>query len=247
LCRESEGSVRFVVVTIFPEFFPSPLAVGLLGKAVENGLVQVDTIQLRDFTHDRHQTVDDTSFGGGPGMVMRVEPLVEALEHVKATSPVARTVLLSPRGRKFDQACAREYAGYGSICLVCGRYEGVDERLVEGGFVDEELSIGDFVLNGGEVAALAVIECCSRLVPGVVGKEESVVRDSFSDGLLDHPHYTRPREFRGQSVPEVLLSGNHAEIEKWRRRQSLLATAARRPDLMERLELSDEDSRLLRT
>jgi len=239
--------VRFVVVTIFPEFFPSPLAVGLLGKAVENGLVQVDTIQLRDFTHDRHQTVDDTSFGGGPGMVMRVEPLVEALEHVKATSPVARTVLLSPRGRKFDQACAREYAGYGSICLVCGRYEGVDERLVEGGFVDEELSIGDFVLNGGEVAALAVIECCSRLVPGVVGKEESVVRDSFSDGLLDHPHYTRPREFRGQSVPEVLLSGNHAEIEKWRRRQSLLATAARRPDLMERLELSDEDSRLLRT
>ena len=239
--------MRFVVVTIFPEFFPSPLAVGLLGKAVENGLVQVDTIQLRDFTHDRHQTVDDTSFGGGPGMVMRVEPLVEALEHVKATSPVARTVLLSPRGRKFDQACAREYAGYGSICLVCGRYEGVDERLVEGGFVDEELSIGDFVLNGGEVAALAVIECCSRLVPGVVGKEESVVRDSFSDGLLDHPHYTRPREFRGQSVPEVLLSGNHAEIEKWRRRQSLLATAARRPDLMERLELSDEDSRLLRT
>ncbi len=237
--------MRFVVVTIFPEFFPSPLAVGLLGKAVESGLVQVETVQLRDFTHDRHQTVDDTSFGGGPGMVMRVEPLVDALEHVRASHKVARTVLLSPRGRRFDQACAREYAGHGSICLVCGRYEGVDERLIEGGFVDEELSIGDYVLNGGEVAALAVIECCSRLVPGVVGKEESVVQDSFFDGLLDHPHYTRPREFRGLAVPEVLLSGNHAEIDRWRRRQSLLATAARRPDLMARLTLSEDDLRLL--
>ncbi|MBM4356268.1 MAG: tRNA (guanosine(37)-N1)-methyltransferase TrmD [Deltaproteobacteria bacterium] len=239
--------MRFVVVTIFPEFFPSPLAVGLLGRALEGGLVQVETVRLRDFTHDRHQSVDDTSFGGGPGMVMRVEPLVEALEHVKVRWQVGRTILLSPRGRRFDQACAREYAAHETICLVCGRYEGVDERLVEGGFVDEELSIGDFVLNGGEAAALAVIECCSRLVPGVVGKEESVARDSFFDGLLDHPHYTKPREFRGLGVPEVLLSGNHAEIDRWRRKQSLKATAERRPDLLALVELSEADRRLLRS
>jgi tRNA (guanine37-N1)-methyltransferase len=237
--------VRFTVVTIFPEFFDSPLQVGLLGKAVEKGLLTVDRVQVRDFTTDRHRTVDDTAFGGGPGMVMMVEPLVAALEEVRTRGPVDRTILLSPRGRPFDQERARELAGASSITLVCGRYEGIDERLLEGGWIDEEISLGDFVLNGGEVAALAIIEACSRLLPGAMGNEESVPNDSFFHGLLDHPHYTRPREFRGMEVPPVLLSGNHAEIDKWRRTQALKLTARHRPDLLEKLELSKADRRLL--
>jgi len=224
--------LQFVVITIFPEFFPAPLSVGLLGKAVEKGLVGVSTLQLRDFTHDRHRSVDDAPYGGGPGMVMMIEPLVAALEHARTQFSVDRTILLSPRGRRFSQDTAKELMNYESICFVCGRYEGVDERLVEGGFVDEELSLGDYVLNGGETAALAIIETCSRLVPGVVGNEDSVRNDSFYSGLLDHAHYTRPRSFRGLEVPDVLLSGNHAGIDEWRRQQALAATAERRSDLL---------------
>ena len=237
--------MKFVIITIFPEFFPGPLGVGLLGKALENDIVSVETVQLRDFTSDRHRSVDDEPYGGGPGMVMLVQPLVDALDKCRSEQQVDRTILLSPRGPRFDQEAARRLAGYGTVCLVCGRYEGVDERLVEGGFVDEELSLGDFVLNGGEVAALAVIEASSRMLPGVVGNEDSVIADSFYDGLLDFPHYTRPRVFRGLEAPKVLLSGNHALVDRWRRRQALKATAQRRPDLLTNRELPAADRKLL--
>jgi len=232
-------------VTIFPEFFDSPLEAGLLGKALKRELLSVERVQLRDFTSDRHRTVDDTPFGGGPGMVMLVEPLVAALESMRKARPDSRTVLLSPRGRRFSQSVAQEWVDSGDITLICGRYEGIDERLLEGGFVDEEASLGDFVLNGGESAALAMIEACSRLLPGAMGNEDSVPNDSFYNGLLDHPHYSRPREFRGMEVPEVLLSGNHAEIDRWRRQQALRLTEEHRPDLFEELELSREDRKLL--
>lgn len=237
--------MRFGVLTIFPEFFESPLKAGLLGKALEAGLLSIECVQLRHFTHDRHQTVDDTPFGGGPGMVMKVEPLVEALEAIKAQHPEQHVVLLSPRGRRFTQAVAQEYVTRGSVLMICGRYEGLDERLLEGGFVHEELSLGDFVLNGGEAAALCVIEACSRLLPGAMGNEQSWVEDSFMNGLLDYPHYTKPREFRGLSVPEALLSGDHARIARWRRKKALEMTRVRRPDLFQKVLLSDEDRRLL--
>jgi tRNA (guanine37-N1)-methyltransferase len=237
--------VRFVVLTLFPEFFESPLAVGLLGKAVEGGAVKVETVQIRDFATDAHRSVDDVPFGGGPGMVMMPNVVVDAIEQTAARRKVDRKVLLAPRGRLFTQAVARDLARLDSVMLVCGRYEGVDERVVEGGFVDEELSIGDFVLSGGEAAALVVVEACSRYLGGVVGNEESVEADSFTTGLLDHPHYTRPRQFRGLNVPEVLCSGRHAQVREWRRRKALEATRKRRPDLFSRLALSEEDRRLL--
>jgi len=237
--------MHFVIVTIFPEFFDSPLAVGLLGRAIERGLLSVERVQLRDYAKGRHQSVDDAPFGGGPGMVMMAPPLVAALEECRRKRPAIRRVLLSPRGRRLSHPIVQEYLAAGELLLLCGRYEGLDERLVEGGFVDEELSLGDFVLNGGEVAALAVIEACSRLLPGAMGNEESVVNDSFFQGLLDHPHYTRPRDFRGMVVPEVLLNGNHAEIDRWRRRQALLLTRRHRPELLADVELSPEERRLL--
>jgi len=237
--------VRFVVLTIFPEFFTSPCEVGLLGKAREKGLFHFETVQLRDYTRDRHRTVDDAPFGGGPGMVMMIEPLVLAIEDIKSLWAIDRTILLSPRGATFRQAMARDLSCLENLLLICGRYEGIDERLVEGGFVDQEISVGDYVLNGGETAALALVETCVRLLPGVVGNEQSVANDSFYAGLLDHPHYTRPREFRGMDVPDVLVSGDHAAVDRWRRSQALKATAARRPDLVAELELSAEDRRLL--
>lgn len=237
--------MRFVAVTIFPEFFESPLKVGLLGKALQKGLLQFEAVQLRDFAADRHRSVDDVPFGGGPGMVMMPGPIVEAVESVRSRGKVDRAILLSPRGRPFNQAMAAELARLDTVLLVCGRYEGVDQRVMEGGFLDDEISLGDFVLAGGEVAALAVIEACSRLLAGVVGNEDSVELDSFSTGLLDHPHYTRPRVFRGLSVPEVLVHGNHADIRAWRRRRALLATRDRRPDLFARAALSEDDRRLL--
>ena len=237
--------MRFTVVTIFPEFFDSPLRVGLLGKAIEKEIVEVVTVQLRLFAQGRHQCVDDSPYGGGPGMVMKVEPLVKAIESVKIAAPVDRTILLSPRGKVFDQDQARRLSRMDNVLLVCGRYEGVDERLLQGGFVDEELSVGDFVLNGGEVASLAVIEACSRMLPGAMGNAESVPNDSFYSVLLDHPHFTRPRVFRDLEVPEVLLGGNHAEVDLWRRKQALRITAQSRPDLLEQVLLTDEERELL--
>jgi len=224
--------VRIDVVTIFPGIFESPLRESLLGRAIEAGLLDVRVHDLRDSTSDRHRQVDDESYGGGPGMVLKPEPVFAAVESLGAG--VRRTLLLSPAGRRLDQDLARELAVEPWLVLICGRYEGVDERVVEG-LPAEELSIGDYVVAGGEVPALVVLEAVTRLVPGVIGREESHEQDSFGDqGVLDHPHYTRPAEFRGMRVPQTLLSGNHAEIERWRREAALEKTRRNRPDLLER-------------
>jgi len=223
--------VRIDVVTIFPGIFESPLRESLLGRAIEAGLLDVRVHDLRDSTSDRHRQVDDESYGGGPGMVLKPEPVFAAVESLGAG--VRRTLLLSPAGRRLDQDLARELAVEPWLVLICGRYEGVDERVVEG-LPAEELSIGDYVVAGGEVPALVVLEAVTRLVPGVIGRGESHEQDSFGDeGVLDHPHYTRPAEFRGMRVPETLLSGNHQEIERWRREAALEKTRRNRPDLLE--------------
>ncbi|MCJ7832507.1 MAG: tRNA (guanosine(37)-N1)-methyltransferase TrmD, partial [Actinobacteria bacterium] len=203
--------MRIDVLAIFPEIFDSPLGASLLGKAIEQGIAQVEIHDIRDHTTDKHRQVDDESFGGGPGMVMKPEPIFAAVEAL-APGP-RRTILLSPAGRRLDQELVRELAAEPHLVLICGRYEGVDERIVEG-LPAEEISIGDYVLSGGEVPALVLIEAVTRLLPGVVGRTESIEQDSFEDGQLDHPHYTRPAEFRGMEVPEVLRSGDHAAIEK---------------------------------
>jgi tRNA (guanine37-N1)-methyltransferase len=221
--------VRIDVLTIFPEIFGSPLRASLLGKAIAAGLIDVRVHDIRAYATDRHRKVDDEPYGGGPGMVMKPEPIFAAVE---ALGPgPKRVLLLSPAGRRLDQALVRELAREPWLVLICGRYEGVDERVVEG-LGAEEVSIGDYVLSGGELPALVVIEAVARLVPGVVGKEESLRRESFEEGLLDHPHYTRPAEFRGMRVPEVLLSGDHAAIDRWRREAALEKTRRNRPDLL---------------
>lgn len=233
--------MRFDILTLFPEFFISPLKQSLLGKAVARGILSVNTYNLRDFTTDRHRTTDDSPYGGGAGMVMKAEPVVRALETLKRedTSVKARVLLTTPQGRPLTQELARELSGEGRVIIVCGRYEGVDERIRE--FVDTEVSLGDFVLTGGEIAALAIIDAVGRLIPDVLGEPQSAEHDSFSDGLLEYPQYTRPEDFRGMKVPEVLLSGNHAEIERWRRKESLRRTAQRRPDLIDKADLTESE------
>ena len=239
--------MRFDIVTIFPGYFASPLGESLVGRAVEAGLLEIHVIDLRDFSDDPHRKVDDEAYGGGPGMVMMAPPLFAAIDSLQAEpdAPAPHVVLLSPQGRRFDSAFARELSARPRVVLVCGRYEGIDERTRAGGLFDEELSLGDFVLPGGEVAALAVVEAVSRYVPGVVGDHESVRADSFEDGLLDTPHYTRPRTFRGLDVPEVLCSGHHEKIRRWRREQQLAETFRRRKDLLEKADLSDEERSFL--
>jgi len=222
-------TLRVDVLTLFPGIFDGPLRESLLGRALASGLVEVRVHDIRQHTHDRHRQVDDYGFGGGPGMVMKPEPVFEAVEALDEGRK--RIIVLSPSGRPRTQALARELAAEPWLVLVCGRYEGVDERVVEG-LPAEELSIGDFVLSGGEVAALVVLEAVSRLIPGVLGNEESLEGESFEHGLLDHPHYTRPREFRGMAVPEVLLSGDHGAIAEWRRQAALDKTRRHRPDLL---------------
>jgi tRNA (guanine37-N1)-methyltransferase len=220
--------MRIDILTIFPEYFAGVLSTSLLGKAVQRGTLDVRLHQLRDYTTDRHRTVDDTPYGGGHGMVMKVEPLVTALEAI--APPGARKVLFSARGARFTQQVAHRLAGEASLVLVCGRYEGVDERIAP--YVDEQLCIGDYVLSGGEAAAAVVIDAVSRLVPGVIGNEGSLTEESFASGILEYPQYTRPETFRGARVPDVLLSGNHAEVARWRRAAALETTAERRPDLL---------------
>ena len=221
--------MRIDVFTIFPGMLEAPLRQSLLGKAIAEDLVQVWVHDLRTFATDAHHQVDDTSFGGGPGMVMKAEPVFAAVESLDPDR--GRVILLSPAGRRLDQALVRELSAEPHLTLICGRYEGVDERVVEG-LPAEELSIGDYVLSGGEVPALVLIEAVTRLIPGVIGQQESHEQDSFSEPhLLDHPHYTRPREFREMQVPEVLLSGNHGEIEAWRREAAREKTRRNRPDL----------------
>jgi tRNA (guanine37-N1)-methyltransferase len=222
--------VRVDVLTIFPGILEGPLRESLLGRATREGLVDLGIHDIRDFTEDKHRQVDDESYGGGPGMVLKPEPVFAATESLGPGD--RRTLLLSPAGRRLDQALVRELAAEPWLVLIAGRYEGVDERVVQG-LPAEEVSIGDYVLSGGEIPALVVIEAVTRLVPGVIGREESHERDSFGDkGLLDHPHYTRPAEFRGMEVPEVLRSGDHAEIERWRREAALEKTRRNRPDLL---------------
>lgn len=236
--------MNFEVLTLFPRMIEGPLGESILGKAVQRGLLSVSIRDIRDHAHDKHHVTDDTPYGGGAGMVMKPEPLVEAIEAAReAMGEGCKVVLLDPGGRNFDQAVAREYRDAGKVVLVCGRYEGYDERIRA--FADDELSLGDFVLTGGELAALCVIDACARLVPGVLGNEESAGIESFEDGLLEYPQYTRPPEFRGMKVPEVLLSGDHAKIARWRRKQTLLRTKEKRPDLFARLQLSEADRALL--
>lgn len=237
--------MRFDVVTVFPRMVEAGLTEGVVHRGIERGLVTVRVHDLRDFTADRHRSVDDAPYGGGPGMVMKVEPVVRAVRAIEADGgrPDA-VVLLSPQGRRFSQAEARRLAGLSRVVLVCGRYEGIDER-VRDVVATEEISIGDYVLSGGELAALVVVDAVSRNVPGVVGDEGSVEADSFSRGLLDYPHYTRPAEFEGRDVPGVLLSGHHADVAAWRKREALARTLARRPDLLDGAELDADERRWL--
>jgi tRNA (guanine37-N1)-methyltransferase len=238
--------LRIDVITIFPRMFEGPLAEGIVARACEAGLAEIQLHDLREFTDDRHRSVDDTPFGGGPGMVMKAEPFRRALERLGDGGGRSRAVvLLSPRGRRFDQAAARRYACLDQLVLLCGRYEGVDERVAEG-LASEELSLGDFVLTGGETAALAVIEATVRVLPGALGDQGSAECDSFEGGLLDWPHYTRPADWNGRMVPEALLSGDHGRIRRWRRKEALRATRERRPDLLAGARLDADDQRLLR-
>jgi tRNA (guanine37-N1)-methyltransferase len=257
------------IVTIFPDFFRGPLDHGITRRATEMGLVKIEVHDLRKFTHDRHRTVDDRPFGGGEGMVLKPEPIFDCLEGLGLASREQRldgstkqsVIVLSAQGQRFTQHIATEFAALERMVLVCGRYEGVDERVIEG-LADREISIGDYVLSGGELAAAVIVEAVTRLLPGALGNEASTRQESFtangspdsangadstcgSGGLLDYPHYTRPAEFRGMAVPEVLLNGNHQEIRNWRREQALRKTMRNRPDLLEGVELSSEDSKIL--
>jgi tRNA (guanine37-N1)-methyltransferase len=226
-------SIRFYVITIFPDLFPGPLAEGVTGKAIESGKVEIHPVDLRDFTGDRHRTVDDAPYGGGPGMVMKPEPLFRAVEWVREeTGEKIPVVLLTPKGEPLRQGRVREIATGEAWILVCGRYRGVDQRFREA-MVDVEVSVGDFVLSGGEIPAMALIDAVVRWIPGVLGNEDSAEEDSFSDGMLGGFDYTRPPVFRGMEVPEILVSGNHARIAEWRKERSREETERRRPDLLE--------------
>ncbi|HEX6990122.1 MAG TPA: tRNA (guanosine(37)-N1)-methyltransferase TrmD [Bacillota bacterium] len=237
--------MRIDVVTLFPRMFEGPLTEAILHRAQEVGLVDIRVHDLRDHAVDRHRTVDDYPFGGGPGMVMKPEPLFAAFEAVVAEAGrPGRVILTTPQGRVFDQDLAWELSRSRHLLIFCGRYEGVDERVREA-LVTDEISIGDYVLTGGELPTMVIIDAVTRLVPGVVGGESSVYEDSFEDGLLEGPQYTRPRRFRGMEVPGVLLSGHHEEVRRWRRREALRRTLKRRPDLLARARLSDEDRALL--
>ena len=241
--------MRISILTIFPDFFPPALAEGMIRAAREKGRLAVDIVQLREFTDDSHRSTDDYPFGGGVGMIMKIDPIARALESLpvgaRGQRPAGcRVVLLSPQGRLLTQQLAIEYARLEHLVVLCGRYKGVDERVSEH-LIDEELSLGDFVLSGGEPAALCVVDAVARLLPGVVGDSDSVESDSFHSGILDAPHYTRPADYRGWGVPEVLLGGNHAAIARWRREQALRRTFERRSGLLDAAELSAEDRRYL--
>jgi len=234
--------MRIDVITLFPEMFAGPLSVSLLGKAIADGVMTVGYTNPRDFASDKHRTVDDAPYGGGAGMVLKCEPIYAAVESLAPVNSLERVVLLSPKGRRLDQAIVREYAAVQDLVLLCGRYEGVDERVAQD-LCTDEISIGDYVLSGGELPAMVFIEALSRMAPGVVGDWESVETDSFYDGILGPPQYTRPADFRGMAVPEVLREGNHAVIRQWRRKQALAMTLERRPDLL--AHVTEEDKALL--
>ncbi|MDE2802098.1 MAG: tRNA (guanosine(37)-N1)-methyltransferase TrmD [Chloroflexota bacterium] len=242
------------ILTLFPGMFAGPLDQSILGRAQERGLVRVSLHNIRDYAEDRHHVVDDAPFGGGPGMVMKPEPLFRAVEAVRAeladrigasSAESAPVILLSPQGRPFTQAVARELAAHEALVFICGRYEGIDARAEEA-LATDAISIGDYVLTGGEIPAMAIVDAVVRLLPGALGDDASALDDSFSDGLLEGPSYTRPAEYRGMAAPEVLLSGDHGAVARWRRRQALLRTWQRRPDLLASADLSEEDRAYLR-
>ena len=236
--------MKFDIVTIFPRMIAAALAEGVVSRGIAAGVLDVQVHDLRDYTSDRHRSVDDVPYGGGPGMVMKPEPIFKALDAIEAARGTPLTVLLtSPQGTVLTQRGAERLSAKPHVVLLCGRYEGVDERVRSR--VDEEVSIGDYVLSGGELPALVVLDAVARFVPGVVGDDQSVAEDSFSRGLLDFPHYTRPVEFAGRKVPDVLLSGHHADVRRWRKRTALERTLERRPDLIEHAALDDEDRKLL--
>lgn len=236
--------MRIDVITLFPAMIQEQVRYGIQGRAIESGLLQVVTWNPRDYSLDRHRAVDDRPYGGGPGMVMQVQPLRAALHAARADGDPAPVIYLSPQGRRFDQARARELAGQQRLILLAGRYEGIDERVIDLE-VDEELSIGDYVLSGGELPALVVMDALTRLLPGALGDADSAEQDSFMDGLLDYPHYTRPEEIDGRQVPDVLVGGHHADIRRWRHKQALGRTWLRRPDLLEALQLDTQQQVLL--
>ena len=236
--------MRFDILTLFPDLFSSFLGESILGRAVKRGILDVRLTNIRDFAHGPHNVTDDRPYGGGNGMVMKPGPIYRALQSVERTHEQSVVILLTPQGKPFEQPTAWELAGREQLILICGRYEGVDERIRTSD-IDLELSIGDYILSGGELAAMVVIDAVSRLVPGVLGGERSNLDDSFEDGLLEYPHYTRPRIFNDQEVPAVLLSGNHEEIRLWRRTESLKRTLERRPDLLKKARLKDEDRAIL--
>jgi tRNA (guanine37-N1)-methyltransferase len=234
--------IHFDIITLFPQIFVSPLGESILKRAQRAELIKITIHDVRSYAEGRHQVTDDAPFGGGAGMVMKVEPIVKAIEQLKQPEG-SRVLLMSPQGTLFNQKIAEKLSAWPHLILICGRYEGVDERLQF--FIDEELSIGDYILTGGELPALVVIDAVSRLVPGVIGEPLSVIEDTFSCSLLKYPQYTRPRSFRGLEVPEILLSGDHEKIRKWRRQQALKKTLQKRPDLIRMANLSEEDKQLL--
>lgn len=236
--------MRFDIFTLLPDTFLPYLQASILQKAAERGLLEFHVHNIRDYTHDKHHTTDDTPYGGGGGMVMKPEPVFESIESVLGTPPACPVILLTPQGRVFNQKIALELANQPQIALLCGRYEGIDERIREH-LVTDEISIGDYVLTGGELPALILIDAISRLLPGVLGDPDGAMDDSHASGLLEYPHYTRPPEFRGWRVPETLLSGDHGKIAKWRREQSLLRTRAKRPDMLANAPLTDADRKLI--
>lgn len=241
--------MKFSIVTLFPEMFKAITEYGITSRAVKNGLLELDMVNPRDFTHDVHRTVDDRPYGGGPGMLMLVEPLLAAIAQARQNLAdkgiaQAKVVYVSPQGRRFDQHAARTFSEQPGMIFLCGRYEGIDERVIEMA-VDEEWSIGDYVLSGGELPVMVMIDATARLLPGVLGHKDSATEDSFFEGLLDCPHYTRPEDYQGRVVPPVLLSGNHAAIRRWRLKQSLGRTWQRRPDLLEGKQLTSEEAKLL--
>ena len=237
--------MRIDLLTLFPEFFASPLSQSMLQRAQAQGAVTYRVLNLRDYTADRHQVTDDRPFGGGPGMVMKIEPLVAAIRGVRREDPATRVILLGPTGPGFNQAKARELAGHSHLLLICGHYEGVDHRVHF--YIDEELSIGDYILTGGEIPALIVADAVTRLLPGVLGGEGATEEESFQAGLLEYPHYTRPRVFEGHEVPPVLLEGDHARIAQWRRQQALARTVRLRPDLLAKAALTKEDREFIKS
>ena len=233
------------ILTVFPEMFTSVFSASILGRAREQGLLDIRLTDIRPFSASKHKNTDDYPFGGGAGMVMMAQPIMDAMASVSASLPQARRIYLGPRGKTLTPALARELAKEPALILLCGHYEGVDQRALDA-CIDEEISIGDYILTGGELAAMVLTDCVSRFIPGVLGSAESAEEESFSDGLLEYPQYTRPRDLNGQTVPEVLLNGNHAEIRAWRRRESLAATRRFRPDLLEKAELSNDDMKILK-